>query len=128
MKKILIVDDEDVVRTPLIKYIGKNGYSTLEAESGERGLDLAIREVPDLILTDRSMPPGMNGFELCRRLRLDDKTKDVIIIGSTGDLDPSGGDEYRIGFLEAGADDFIQKPYRFPEILQMINGYLGSGQ
>ena len=103
---ILIVDDSAGGREALQGALTNRGYDLVFAASGPEALQLASRRVPDLVLLDVMMPE-MDGFEVCRRLRGDPKLAEVPVIMITA-LDDR---DARIRGLEAGADDFISKPF-----------------
>lgn len=107
---ILAVDDEPKARNLLRNLLEIEGYRVLLAEDGPAAL-LAAREQPDAVLLDLMMP-GMDGFEVCRRLRADAKLADVPIIMLTA-LDDRAS---RLEGLEAGADDFLCKPFDSAEL------------
>lgn len=102
---ILIVDDEQVGRKTLEGMLRFQGYELVFAESGPEALTLAQMYMPDIILLDVMMP-GMDGFEVCRRLRASEQLAEVPIIMVTM-LDDRGS---RLRGIEAGADDFVSKP------------------
>ena len=101
---ILIVDDEPSTVSILATILGAK-YEVASVINGERALEFCERRLPDLVLLDVAMP-GVDGYEVCRRLKLDARTEDVPIIFVTGHDRPE--DEVR--GLEAGAVDFIAKP------------------
>lgn len=108
---ILVIDDDRTGRLFLASLLARDGYRLEFAEDGESGLLRARELQPDLILLDVVMP-GMDGFEVCRRLRVDPQLAEVPILMLTALEDQ----ESRLLGLEAGADDFISKPYRAPEL------------
>ena len=108
---LLIIDDDRPSRQLLQQLLRKDDYQLEFAEDGEMGLEMASRLQPDLILLDVVMP-GMDGFEVCRRLRQDPKLAEVPILMLTALEDH----ESRLTGLEAGADDFISKPYHVAEL------------
>ncbi|MBP7687397.1 MAG: response regulator [Thermoflexales bacterium] len=103
---LLIVDDTPVGRDALAGLLFDQGYDVHQAETGPQALDLARDINPDVILLDVMMP-GMDGFEVCQRLRADPRTAQipVLLITALDDRDS------RLRGIEVGADDFISKPY-----------------
>ena len=114
-QRILVIEDETNIQE-LIKYnLEKNGYKVVVSDNGIDGLEEAIANVPDLILLDL-MLPGMDGLEVCKRLRMDKRTKKVPIFMLTAkseELDKILG-------LELGADDYITKPFSIKELIARI--------
>jgi two-component system alkaline phosphatase synthesis response regulator PhoP len=109
--KILIVDDEPDILEFLRYNLEKHGYETLTSLSGKDAIELADKEVPDLILLDIMMP-HMDGVETCYALRRNHKLDKTLIAFLT-----ARGEEYsEIAGLDAGADDYIQKPIK-PRLL-----------
>lgn len=106
---VLVIDDEPTQRMLSREALEQRGYRVEEADSGEAGLELAREFKPDLILLDVMMP-GMDGFEVCRRIRIDPDLHrtPVVIVTALEDLN-----SIEIGF-EAGATDFIAKPIVWP--------------
>ncbi|RRR71658.1 MAG: response regulator [Candidatus Viridilinea halotolerans] len=109
--KILIVDDQALGRDIIASALAPDAYALCFASSGMETLALAASIIPDLILLDVMMP-GMDGFETCRRLRADRRLAMVPIVMVTA-LDDS---DSRIQGLEAGADDFVGKPFNRAEL------------
>jgi two-component system cell cycle response regulator len=103
---LLVIDDEPVARAVVTALLTAEGYNVVQARNGREGLALAAQQVPDAILLDVMMP-GMDGFEVCRRLRADPRLGLVPILMITA-LDDQ---ESRVEGISAGADDFITKPY-----------------
>ncbi len=117
--KILIIDDEEHI-VELIKYnLDSSGFKTFEAYNGIDGLKLAKKEMPDLVLLDL-MLPGIDGLEVCKRLRSDDKLKNVPIIMLTAKSEEID----KILGLELGADDYITKPFSVRELNARIKALL----
>jgi len=117
--KILIVEDEKNI-VEAIKYsLDKEGFRTLVAHDGARALELARRELPDLIVLDW-MLPEVDGLEVCRRLRHEASTASIPIIMLTVKSDET--DEV-LG-LEMGADDYMTKPFSPRELLARIKAHL----
>ncbi len=108
---ILVVEDEPDIHELILLHLAQSGYNTISAYSGEDGLAIAQKELPDLILLDL-MLPGMDGLDVCKKIKEHNSTKDINIIILT-----AKGEEIDIVIgLELGADDYIVKPYR-PNIL-----------
>ena len=114
--KILIVDDENVIRLLLRRILGVEGYSITEAANGEEALREARREIPALVVLDVSMP-GMSGFQACKRIH---EFSDVPIILLSG-LDT---DEEKALAINAGANEFITKPFFPKEFVARVNDIL----
>lgn len=116
---ILLVDDEPQNLKLLSVILADQGFSLAVATSGERGLAQAERRVPDLILLDALMP-GIDGFEVCRRLKASPVTKDVPVLFMTALNEVAE----RIRGLELGAVDFLTKPMNREELLARIKTQL----
>jgi two-component system alkaline phosphatase synthesis response regulator PhoP len=117
--KILIVDDEkNIVET--IRYnLEREGFRTLTAADGKRALELAQREIPDLVTLD-VMLPEHDGWEVCRRLRQDSRTKRIPVIMLTVKNEEAD----KIVGLELGADDYLTKPFSPKELVARIKAVL----
>ena len=113
--KILVIDDEPIARITIEALLSPENYKLYFAENGVEGVALAIEIMPDIILLDVMMP-GINGFEVCRQIRLIPNLAEVPIILITS-LDDR---ESRMTGLKAGADDFITKPFDIFELLVRI--------
>ena len=120
MPRILIVDDEPEMVRGLEDNLRFEGYQTLSAGDGKRGLQLALTEAPDLILLDIMMP-GMSGWDVCRQLR--EKSIDVPVIMLTA----RGEEAERIAGLELGADDYVTKPFSPRELVARVRAVLRRG-
>jgi len=117
MPRILIVDDEPEMVRGLEDNLRFEGYQTLSAADGRRGLALALTEAPDLLLLDIMMP-GMSGWDVCRELR--QKGLDIPVIMLTA----RGEEVDRVLGLELGADDYVTKPFSLRELLARIRAVL----
>jgi DNA-binding response OmpR family regulator len=112
-KRILLVDDEAELVELVKMRLEANGYDILTAYDGKEALDVAKKEMPDLIILDL-MLPQIDGYKVCRMLKFDEKYKKIpIIIFTARALDT----DKKVG-MEVGADDYIVKPFE-PELLLM---------
>lgn len=118
-KKILFIEDEPDQRLILSMRLKKGGFTVLEAEDGPKGLEMASKEKPDLILLDIIMP-GIDGFEVARRLRKNPATHAIPIVAATA----AGVDDVEHKCFTAGADDCVRKPYDSAELLEKIGRLL----
>ena len=119
-KTILIVDDEQPIIDMLVYNLEKEGYNTLEATDGEKAVDIALNNTPDLILLD-IMIPKMDGLSVCKRIR---HTLNVPIIM----LSAKGEEIDKILGLELGAGDYITKPFSIRELMARIKANLRKGK
>jgi two-component system phosphate regulon response regulator PhoB len=116
---IHIVEDEQPIIT-LVKYnLEKEGYKVSFSDNGNDGIEDIKKLSPDLVLLDW-MLPDFSGVEICKSLKKDTKFKDIPIIMLTA----KGEDEDKIKGLNSGADDYITKPFSFPELLARIKALL----
>ncbi len=116
---VLVVDDEESLRTIVAQSFKERGYSVFTADNGTDGLNLAIRERPDIVILDLLMP-GMLGFEVCRRIREDKNlARTVVIITSAKSYKP---DIERT--MELGADAFVVKPADVDELMNLAQEHL----
>lgn len=122
MKKILIADDSVLVRTVLKDALQKSNYEVVETDNGHTAVNLAIEELPDLIVLDLVMPK-MTGIEAVRNIRSDDRLKHIPVLISTG----SDGVHHNFnkGF-ENSIQGFLEKPYKVDVIIEKIKKQLGD--
>jgi two-component system, OmpR family, KDP operon response regulator KdpE len=113
---ILVVDDEPQIRRVLRSTLSFRGYTIIEASTGEEALELASKHKPDLILLDVNLP-GMSGIETCREIR---RSTDVPIIMLT----VRSAERDKVVALDAGADDYVTKPFGIEELLARIRASL----
>jgi two-component system copper resistance phosphate regulon response regulator CusR len=111
--KILIIEDEPKTGSYLKLGLTQAGFGVHVAEDGWDGLDQALNEDYDLVVLD-VMLPGIDGWEVIRRLRQEKKTLPVLFLTARDDIDD------RVKGLELGADDYLVKPFAFPELLARI--------
>lgn len=116
---VLVIDDEkDLLE--LVRYnLEKEGYKIKTADNGESGLEAAAREMPDIVIVDL-MLPGIDGLDVCRRLRADQRTARTPIIMLTA----KSTETDRVVGLEMGADDYIAKPFSPRELAARIKAVL----
>jgi DNA-binding response OmpR family regulator len=117
--RILIVDDEPDLLSVLRFGLEAEGFDVLEASDGERGLDLARTERPDLLVLDL-MLPRMDGYKVCRALKFDERYRRLPIFI----LSARSGETDRRLALDLGADDFITKPYEVKDLVARIRAQL----
>ncbi len=116
---IMVVDDDDDVRTPLRDWLNKSGYHTVEAKNGYEAIDIAQREHPSLIFMDLRMPV-LNGIATTRRLRDHAQLRDVLIVVTSG-LDPA---LFRDVAFSVGCTDYLAKPFDFEQLSNLLNRLL----
>lgn len=121
MSRILIIEDETPMRTALADVLADEGYRALTAADGEIGLRKAIAEKPDLILLDVMMPK-LDGFAVCAELRRLGHTMPVLMLTAKGQI------EDRVNGLDAGADDYLVKPFSTEELLARVRALLRRAQ
>ena len=115
--KVLLVEDEDNIRQFTKINLAREGFEILEAESGEKGVELAELNKPDVAVLD-IMLPGIDGFEVCKILR--NKFPNIVIIMLTAKTQ----DNDKIEGLERGADDYLTKPFNPRELILRIKSVL----
>jgi DNA-binding response OmpR family regulator len=120
MSRILVVDDEPSIVDVLTYNLTKAGHQPLVARDGERALELARTERPDLVILDL-MLPGIDGLEVCRALRRADNLPIIMLTAKDEEID-------RVVGLEMGADDYVVKPFSVRELMARIKSVLRRAQ
>jgi len=113
---ILVIDDEAQIRRALNSILSTRGYRVISASDGAEGLELAVDHSPDFVILDMAMP-GMTGLDVCRELR---NWYDAPILV----LSVRGADADKIAALDAGADDYVTKPFSAGELLARVRALL----
>jgi two-component system KDP operon response regulator KdpE len=113
---ILVVDDEPQIRRVLRATLSSNGYEVIEAQSGQQAIEMVVTERPELILLDVNMP-GMNGLEACNKIRISFDGPIIMVTVRNTERD-------KIAALDAGADDYVVKPFAIGELLARIRAAL----
>ena len=116
MTKVLVVEDEQSLREPLVYLLQKEGYDVIEAEDGLKALSVFAELGADVILLDL-MLPGMNGNEVCRNIRATSQVPIIMLTAKDSEIDKVVG-------LEIGADDYVTKPYSTRELLARMKAVL----
>jgi DNA-binding response OmpR family regulator len=117
---ILVVEDDTTLATALRYNLERNGYSCLLAGDGARALELAARDRPALVLLDL-MLPGIDGMEVCRRIRSDSTVPIIMLTARVEEVD-------RVVGLEVGADDYVTKPFSMRELMARVHAALRRAQ
>jgi CheY-like chemotaxis protein len=121
MTKILLVEDNEMNRDMLSRRLTRRGFEVIFAVNGQEGVDLAASERPDIILMDMSLPV-LDGWEATRRVKADDTTSRVPIIGLTAHA--MSGDREKA--IAAGCDDYDTKPVEIERLIGKIERLLGA--
>jgi len=116
MATVLVVDDEPIVREVVVRYLEREGYTTLEADDGDRARLLLQSERPDLVVLD-VMLPGTDGLDLCRWIRARSELPVIMLTARGEEAD-------RIVGLEIGADDYVTKPFSPRELAARVRTVL----
>ncbi|WP_425449342.1 response regulator transcription factor [Dethiothermospora halolimnae] len=114
MKNILVLEDEKDIRTFIVINLERNGFNALEAETGEEALDVIVDNKIDIALLD-VMLPGIDGFEVCKRIRQRDRRMGIIM------LTAKAQEVDKINGLTLGADDYVIKPFSPSELIARID-------
>jgi len=117
--KIMVVDDDEIVARTIERTLRAGGFQVVVVHSGVEALRAARRNPPDLMVLDVLMP-GMDGYEVCRQVREDPLLRDLPVLFLTA----KGKEEDRIAGLQAGADDYIGKPFNLDELYLRVRAIL----
>jgi two-component system, cell cycle response regulator DivK len=121
--KVLLIEDNEMDRDMLSRRLIRRGFQVVFAMDGQQGVDLARSERPDIILMDMSLPV-IDGWEATRRVKADDATRGVPVIGLTAHV--MSGDREKA--LKAGCDDYDTKPVEFDRLIAKIERLLGTAK
>jgi two-component system phosphate regulon response regulator PhoB len=119
MPRILVVEDESALSLLLSYNLESEGYAVARAERGDDAEIMLAESTPDLVILDW-MLPGVSGFELCRRMRAREATRDLPVIMLTA----RGEESERVRGLSIGADDYVVKPFSVPELMARVRSLL----
>jgi DNA-binding response OmpR family regulator len=114
---IVVVEDDNNIADLLDLYLRREGFRVLQASTGQAGLDAIQREHPRLAILDVSLPGGMDGLEVCRRVRASNPLPMLMLTARDGEVD-------RVLGLEMGADDYVTKPFSPREVVARVKAIL----
>ncbi len=117
MPRVPVVEDDPAILRGLTDALVEEGHEVLSARTGEKGLELGLRENVDLVILDL-MLPGVNGFDVCRRLREDRLAVPILILSARS------READKVVGLELGADDYVTKPFGVAELLARVKALL----
>ena len=123
MAKVLLIEDNEMNRDMLSRRLIRRGFQVVFAVDGQQGVDLARSERPDIILMDMSLP-AIDGWEATRRVKADNATRSVPVIGLTAHA--MAGDREKA--IEAGCDDYETKPVELDRLISKIERLLGAAK
>jgi len=121
-EKLVVIEDEDDIREVIEHNLSREGYCVKSSSDGYHGYELVKREAPDLVLLDL-MLPGMNGMEVCKKLRKDPVARSIPIIMVTAKSEESDV----VRGLGLGADDYLTKPFSPRELVERVKAVLRRG-
>ncbi len=119
--KVLIVDDDPSIRMLVSNMLRSNGFNPVVAADGSKGVELAKKEHPDLVLMDVNMPV-MTGVEACKALKGDPESASIPVVFMT----TLGSDSDRMNGFDAGGDDYVIKPVNYKELLARMQRYINA--
>jgi len=110
--RILVIEDEDLLRGMILEVLATDGYETAEAADERTAMRLVRELTPDLVVLDLNLPAHMKGLDICRQIREDPGTNHIAVLVLTGNK----GDEYEAAMFDAGADEYIRKADFKPQL------------
>ncbi len=113
--KILVIEDDASIRGSLVRILSLEGHEASSAADGTSGLEQAVTTLPDLVFSDVMMP-GLDGYEVCRRIKAREETRHIPVIFISGQENI----EARLAGYDAGGEDFVVKPFKIEEILRKV--------
>jgi len=122
MTKIVVIDEDVLIRSTLRRLLTLEGYDVVEVESGCRALAVVRKERPNLVLSDLAIP-DLDGMSILRALRADAATRDTPFVFVTGSASP---EDIETG-LQLGADDYVTKPFAADRLLEVVRRLTGDG-
>jgi two-component system, OmpR family, response regulator MprA len=120
-ERVLVVEDDAAVRRMLERSLGAEGFAVASAADGGAALAQVEAEAPELVVLDVALPGGMDGFDVCRRLRAKGVTGGVLMLTARDAV------EDRVRGLEAGADDYVVKPFAIAEVVARLRALTRRG-
>lgn len=123
MAKILVVEDENDIRSNLRRFLQLEGHQVIEAENGRVGVEAAVAHIPDLIICDLMMPE-LDGFSVLREIRGNPRTGHIVFCFLTASAEKGT----RLKGLAQGADEYITKPFDLAELRELIVRMLAAGR
>ena len=120
MYRILLIEDDPILRKLVQRSLSGEGYECMVAASARDGMRSCLRDKPDLVVLDVHLPDD-NGIEVCRKIKADEAIRHIPVLIMTGE---ASAVEFRVEGIEAGAEDYILKPFELPEFISRVRGIL----
>lgn len=117
-KRILVVDDEPPIQRILRRNLTVNGYEVLVAEDGKQAVEIALRQLPDLILLDLCLPGDLDGLDVCKQIRYAMQKTPIIVLSALTE------EKQKVRALDMGADDYLTKPFSNEELQARVRACL----
>lgn len=121
-RKIVVIEDEPDIQELITYHLEREGFTVVSASNGEEGFQKVVREAPDLVLLDLFLP-GLDGLEVCRKLKMDAVTRQIPIVMVTA----KGEESDVVLGLGVGADDYVTKPFSPKELVARVRAVLRRG-